>query len=61
MQELGIGRFARRIGDVAAAVGEVVADPAYGRAARSLAARIASQDGAEACADVVEEVVGRSG
>ena len=59
VQELGIGVLARRTRDVAGAVHEVVAEPRYRREAQALAARTATQDGAVAVADVVEQVLGR--
>jgi UDP:flavonoid glycosyltransferase YjiC (YdhE family) len=57
VEELGVGIFARRPRDVAAAVARIEADPGYRRRAGALAAAMAGEDGAGALTDAVESVL----
>ena len=56
-ERLGIGRNARSTRKVAQAMRRVLDDPDVGRRARELAIAMEGEDGAEACADAVEDVL----
>lgn len=56
-ERLGIGLHARSSGRVAGAVRRVLDDPDIGRRARELAQAMDGEDGAAACADVVESLI----
>lgn len=57
VEQLGVGRMVRRPSRVAGAVSAVLADPGVAERARALAMRLASEDGASACADAVESLL----
>jgi UDP:flavonoid glycosyltransferase YjiC (YdhE family) len=58
VEQLGVGRLARRARHVAPAVAEVVDDPACAARARELGARLSAEDGAAVLADAALEQVG---
>jgi UDP:flavonoid glycosyltransferase YjiC (YdhE family) len=57
VEQLGIGLMARKPSQVAGAVQRVLADPGYAARAAALAAALAEEDGADACADAVEALL----
>ena len=58
VEELGVGVYARRRRDVAAAIARIEGDPGYRERAATFAAAMAGEDGAGAVADAVESVLG---
>lgn len=56
-ERLGIGLHARATKRVPGAVQRVLSEPGFARRARELAAAMEGEDGASACADVVEALV----
>ncbi len=60
VEELGVGRMVRKVGEVGAAVRGILDEPSFATRARALGALLTAEDGPGVVADVVEDLMSDS-